>query len=169
MKIKVTSTKWTFLLLAIATIIIAICSISSLNHYSFSMAEESEEAGIAYRGFPFHILKSESFFYAGYVGRLASSGGSNYIREKLGENPAFEILFPGIIANSIFYTLLLILINAVILYRKNLIIIAIDAIKQNGTILGIIKTATIIISIIIFLLFSSLLTFGLLLETGWFQ
>jgi len=104
------------ILVAVMVVLMA----ASLNHYSFQMASGSEEAGIAFRGFPFPILKSETVFYAGYVGQLANEGGSAYIRHEVGKNDKYRLLFPGLAADIAIYAMIAGLILLLDSYRRHL-------------------------------------------------
>jgi hypothetical protein len=138
-------------LIILTSMLIAVAiSVKSLDDYSYAMV--SEEAGIAFRGFPYPMLISKSVFYGGYVGQAAKEGGSEYIREAAGGDDNYRLFVPGLVANTIIYGVITSLIVALDINRHYLIGWATDTLRDNGSLLGSVQITVIVIASSIFLL-----------------
>ena len=147
----------TLVIILIGILVVTAISIKSLDYYDYDMV--SEEAGIAFRGFPYPMLVSKSVFYGGYVGLVAKEGGSEYIREAAGGDDNYRLFVPGLVANIIIYGVIMSFIVVLELNRHYLIGYATDTLRDNGNLFGSIQLTMVVIASSIFLLPVLFLTF----------
>ena len=128
--------------LVIIFVILAVL-ILSLNYYgyyiTYPLYSSSSSDGIAFRGFPFPILQSESWIYVGNNGRFAEEVGVKYILEATGKEGEFDFSFPGFIANLLFYGVIGSFFIVLDAHKDSLI----DKVKitfdNKGVLIGVIK------------------------------
>jgi hypothetical protein len=142
--------KNTLAIILTGILVAIVTSVKSLDYYDYDMV--SEEAAIAFRGFPYPMLISKSVFYGGYVGQIAREGGSEYIREAAGGEDNYRLFAPGLVANIMIYGVVTSLIVALNLNRDFLIGHAIAAPRDNGSLIGSVQITLVIIASSTFLL-----------------
>lgn len=108
--------QWNFFLFSLVA---AVAMILSLRYVDYKMVETSEEAGIAYWGFPFGMLKTGPF-YAGFAGSFANKGGMDYIRNAMGADSNPQINWLGLIADFVFYFLMVRVFANIVLKIKTI-------------------------------------------------